>query len=1168
MSLMAQGSFGSIRGAVVDTAGAAVAGATVEIKNQATNEARTVTTNSDGEYSVGNLNVGLYTVSVTAQGFAISSVKDVRISVAFVTEQNLTASPAGATAQVNITSGDTSTQVNTTDQQLSTIITNQKIMDLPLLSRDPSSLVLLSPGTVQTDTGLGGFSINGSRERNNNFLVDGVDNNDTDVPGIPGGVATPNIDATEEFRVITANGSAEYGRNTGGIITTATKRGTNDYHGNVYYYYRSDQFAARNFFDTTGSADPLKRKQYGGSLGGPVFKDKLFFFFNYEGNRSDSGSQQLRLVPTAAARTGVFTTAQFGTLDIRPTGAQNGTGPQLTGGANLPWSPTTVALLNAIFPLPNYPANGAVPAPLPGAFEYYQFGYIAKDKVDSIAARVDYSINSSNTLTFSANYGKGDYALFPPTFDKFNDENRTPQKGGVYSLTLLSNFTPNLANEFRLGTNRVDAAFNGSGDGTSSNALNDAVKGILNANGVAYPTFGSTNARNLNLLLPFTSISNFDTQSRITGTTTIGDSMTWVTGKHIMKFGGELRMVYSNGQSNFSRQEALDFRLAANFAFPLVLNSAGTAFLPTTGNGGLVNDYLSFLTGVIATQSQTQFFDKAGKRQPNDLRRYRTNEWGGYFQDSWRVRSDFTLNFGLRYEFNSVPYEKNGLMSNLVDQDASGRTPTGGFTFKTVGKNSDNPDIPLYDPDKNNFAPRFGFNYSPSMSEGFLSKVFGGPGKSSIRGGFGVFYDRVFTNLFSNTSSNLPFSTSLFEIPLNNPGDFTINGVPRLSTSVATNRQLEGDEGSAVIFPTSKNNILQTKFEMPSSNAWNFGFERDLGNDFLLEADYVATKGVHLIRDVNAQLTSITRTTAITGTPHTVNASLRTNYLNGSLNTAFGQSSAFLILSNGNSRYDSMQLRITKTLTNRKFGLGQLQAFYTWSHSIDDAADALVVGTSDRSLPRDSSGFVGGLRAERGDSTFDARHRFVANFIYQIPFMTGTRLRDKILGNWVISGIYQTQTGYPFSVFANGVDTQGTGLSARATYNTRADRLSSTQTAANTRIYTGPDRSLFNGAPCTGNVPHPADPAQQGCTVFGAPAQGTAGRSQFRGPNFSKTDFSLIKRFPINERMKFSIRADFFNLFNRVNLSVPVADVTSTNFGLSLSAGAPRIIQFAGRFDF
>jgi hypothetical protein len=1161
-----QSSLGEVRGRVSDSTGAVVSGANVEIKNQTTGETRTAQTNSDGEYTISKLPVGVYTVSVSSQGFAAASVKDVQISVAFVTQQDLTLSPQGSQETVTVTSGDISTQVNSTDQQLSTLINNQKIQDLPLLSRNPSALVLLAPGTVQTDSGLGGFSVNGSRERNNNFLVDGVDNNDTDVPGIPGGIATPNIDATEEFRVITGNFNAEYGRNTGGIVTTATKRGGNAFHGGTYLYYRSDAFGARNFFDTTGETDPLDRKQYGVSIGGPVVKDKLFFFFNYEGDRQKSGSQQFRLVPTALARTGILNTpaptassttnrdnGSFGVLDIRQ-GQFNNNLPNALG-VDLPFSPTTLALLSRIFPLPNLPSGSARTSPLPGVFEYYTFGYTARNDIDSIATRVDYQINSKNTLTGSINWSKGDFSVGAPTFPEFGDELLSPQTGAVYAFNLISTITPNIVNEFRFGINRAKADFNGPGDGEVPNSINDAVNSVFGANNVPRLNFGSANANGVNLITPFTSINNFSTQGRTTGTMTVADSLTWVKGGHTWKFGGEWRSIFSNGASNFSRQETIDFTLGSSFAFPIVRYVDGggvTRNVPTTGAGGLINDYLSYLSGIVAFQSQTQFFNGSGERVDNDFRRYRTNEYGFFAQDTWRIRPNLTLNLGLRYEFNQVPYEKDGLLSNLVDQDASGPTPAGGFAFKTVGKNSANPDLKLWDNDVNNFAPRFGFAYSPDFDGGFLGKLFGGPGRSSIRGGYGLFYDRIFTNLFGNSSGNPPFSTAIFDIPLNGSGGFLIDDTPRIATRTATSLVQDGDElGLAVIFPNAQNNILQKKFVTPNSASWNFGFQRELGNQFLFEIDYVGTKGTNLIRSLDAQLASVARVNAITGANNPIDPEdPRGNYLNGTLNQAFGQNSAFLITTLGNSSYNAMQLRVTKTLSNKRFGLGQIQGFYTWSHSIDDAADALVAGTSDRSLPRDSSGFAGGFKLERGDSSFDARHRFVLNFIYELPFRSTNGFLNRVIGNWTVSGIYQAQTGYPFSVFMNGIDRQGTGLSARASFASGGNAFQTNQTTANARVYTGPDRSLFAS------------------TVPGDGSQGTVGRSIFRGPKFANMDFSVIKRIPITERMRFTLRADFFNLFNKVNLGIPISDVNSSNFGLSTTAGAARIIQFAGRFDF
>ena len=1166
LPVFGQSSLGEIRGRVTDINGASVTGANVEIKNQGTGETRTVQTNDNGEYTISKLTVGVYTVSVTSQGFAATSAKDVQISVAFVTEQDLTLSPQGSQETVTVTSGDVSTQVNSTDQQLSTLINNQKIMDLPLLSRNPSALVLLAPGTVQTDTALGGFSINGSRERNNNFIVDGVDNNDTDVPGIPGGIATPNIDATEEFRVITGNFNAEYGRNTGGIVTTATKRGGNEFHGGTYLYYRNDKFAARNFFNTTGDPDPLDRKQYGVSIGGPIVKDKLFFFFNYEGDRQKSGSQQFRLVPTALARTGIINTpaptaspttnsnnGSFGVLDIRNGGFNNNLEESL--GVALPFSPTSLALLNSIFPLPNLSSGSAIESPLPGVFEYYTFNYDARNDIDSIATRVDYQINDRNTLTGSVNWSKGKYSVGAPTFPEFGDELLTPQKGAVYAFNLVSTISPSLVNEFRFGINRAEATFYGPGEGDVPNSLNDAVRSAFTANSAPVPSFGGANTSILNLFTPFTSINNFSTQGRITGTTTIGDSVTWVKGAHALKFGGEGRIIFSNGDSNFGRQESVNFGLSTTFNFPIVryVDAGGvTNDVPASGAGGLINDYLSFLTGIVAFRTQTQFFNADGERVDNDFRRYRTNEYGFFGQDTWRIRQNLTLNLGLRWEFNQVPYEKDGLLSNLVDQDPSGPTPAGGFAFKTVGKNSANPDLKLWDNDWNNFAPRFGFAYSPAFEDGFLGKLFGGPGKSSIRGGYGIFYDRIFTNLFGNSSGNPPFSNAIQDIPLNSGGNFLIDDTPRIPTGTGTNLVVEGQElGLAVIFPTAQNNILQQKFVTPNSASWNFGFQRELGNQFLFEIDYVGTKGTNLIRTVDGQYTSVERVNAITGATNTIDPEdARANYLNGTLNQAFGQNSVFLITTIGNSRYDAMQVRLTKTLSNKRFGLGQIQGFYTWSHSIDDATDPLVPGTSDRGFPRDSSGYAGGIRLERGDSSFDARHRFVLNFIYQLPFSSTNKFVDYLIDDWTISGIFQAQTGYPFSVFQNGVDRQGTGLSSRASFADGTNGFESNRTEANSRVYTGPDRSLFASS------------------VPGDGTQGTAGRGIFRGPKYANMDFSVIKRIPITERMRFTLRADFFNLFNKVNLGIPNSDVTTSNFGLSTTAAPARIIQFAGRFDF
>jgi hypothetical protein len=293
--------------------------------------------------------------------------------------------------------------------------------------------------------------------------------------------------------------------------------------------------------------------------------------------------------------------------------------------------------------------------------------------------------------------------------------------------------------------------------------------------------------------------------------------------------------------------------------------------------------------------------------------------------------------------------------------------------------------------------------------------------------------------------------------------------------------------------------------------------------------------------------------------------------LNGVLNTAFNP--IFLNLAIGQSSFNSMQLRLTKTLTNERWGTGQFQAVYAWSHSIDDSADGLVPGSgpggaSERGLPRDSSGFVGGFSApERGNSGFDVRHRFVFNFIYDLPIRFENKNLNRFLGGWTMSGIVQSQTGIPYSIFG-GTDSAGTGLGQRADFAPSGQGLSDLSAATtDPRTYTGPARSLFRN-PCPGNRTNTSPTTCSAAVGTAVGRQGTVGRNQFYGPAFNKVDFSVIKRFPITENTRFTIRADFFNIFNTVNFGLPDNNINSSLFGQSTTAGAPRIVQFAGRFDF
>jgi hypothetical protein len=1158
LTSFAQTATGEIRGTVSDPNGAVVPGATVEVTNDQTGVKNETTSNDAGLYVVPQLPVGVYTVTVTQSGFAPASVKSVNVSVAFSSAVNITLNPGGGTETVTVQAGDTVTQVNTTDQQLSTLLDNKKILDLPLLNRDPNGLVLLAPGTIQTNSALGGFSVNGSRERNNNFLVDGVDNNDAEVPGIPGGAATPNIDATQEFRVLTGSFNAESGRNSGAIITVATKNGTNDFHGGAYIYYRSDQFAARDFFDVSGEANPLQQKQFGASIGGPIKKDKAFFFFNYEGLRQSLGSQQSRLVPSASARTGILNIGNLGGTDFGTLNINSGSANNIR---NLPANAATLALINSIYPLPNGDI-GTVPGVVPGVLDTFTFGYTQHNTTDSIATRIDYRFNSKHTLTGSFNYINGQFDVGAETFPGLGDTILTPQRSSVLSLTLVSTLSPSLINEAHFGLNRIKANFFGTGDHGVPTTLFDEINSAYAAQGIPLAApFGGANGQRIDLVgTGIAPLQGFDSQRRFAGTTSAGDSVTWVKGNHTFKMGGEYRWVYSNSDTNFGRAEQDIFSLPTLTGEPLLLDNGGNPIDPTASTAlGALSNYASFYYGLLIEQTQSQYFNTGGLRTNNDLRGFRTREWDLYFQDQWRIRPNLSINLGLRYERQGVPFEVNGQLSTLVNQDPSGVEPAGGFNFQLVGQGGQK----LYEEDKNNFAPRFGFNWSPGFRTGWLAKLTGGPDNMSIRGGYGIYYDRIFGNLFDNARGNPPFQQDFLLIPgVTDFGD-TIDNIPRPPTQTASSVVPSDAEIFPTLFALPGNNQFQSKFVIPYEQKWSLGFQRSLGNQFLLEADYVGGKGTNELRTIDGQMTSVPRVNAVTGSAIAIEPnSLVTNLINGRLNDAFFQ--VALNLTTGFSTYNALQTRLTKQISNRRFGTGSFQVAYTWSHSIDDATDGLVPQPGERSFPRDSSGFAGGFSsAERGDSGFDIRHRMVANFDYDLPFKFENRYVEAALGNFTLAGIFSIQSGTPYSIFGN-TDSQGTGVGGRADFGNGTNNLPSPNIDPNPRVQTGPSATLFAN-PC------PADSTDlltcEGPNLIGR--QGTVARNSFRGPAFNSFNLSVIKRFPITEKMRLRIQADFFNMFNRVNFAIPDNQINNDTFGRSLATvGNPRIIQFAARFEF
>ncbi|HEY7392964.1 MAG TPA: carboxypeptidase-like regulatory domain-containing protein, partial [Bryobacteraceae bacterium] len=524
---------GAITGTILDATNSGVPGATVTATNLETGSIRKAITDATGTYLIPDLAVGAYDVSVEKEGFAALRFRSVRLTVA----QNLTLNGSleiGPTAQSVEVSGASLPPITLEDAQISNVVDSRRIQELPLITRDPYQLVLLSPGSQVVNSALGGFSVNGQRERDNNFLLDGTDNNDAAVPGIPGGVTALNPDATQEFRVITNNFLPEFGRNNGAVIDVVTRSGTNQFHGDAYEFNRVNAMAARDWFNPSGDAqnpdpqNPFVRNQFGFSFGGPIVKNKTFFFVNSEWDRFRTTLTNQTVVPTPAFKSGIFT------YDGQQINLANPASPNNALG--LPLSPSMQKVL-ALYPNPNGPAVDSIRAlyffptsiPLNSAGVTYRVDHQFSEKYTAFARYIYNGLTEGNSL------------------DEF-----LPGLGGVATgqqtqngaIGLIATLRPNLVNELRAGLNRGDLTFTCHGVSIMDKTGTPDQFGF----GTDYNFTTSTNVP----LLPGGSdnssfgcgpLGHSDGQSRLAGTWHVADNLSWTVGRHNFKAGGEFRYV-------------------------------------------------------------------------------------------------------------------------------------------------------------------------------------------------------------------------------------------------------------------------------------------------------------------------------------------------------------------------------------------------------------------------------------------------------------------------------------------------------------------------------------------------------------------------------------------------------------------------------------------------
>jgi hypothetical protein len=644
----------SISGTVTDISGAVVAQAKISVQSKATDASRSTETDGSGTFRITNLIPGTYDVVVEKVGFKLVEYSQVQLTVDQVQNLNATLAPSGIAEKITV-NGESVAPLDLDDAQVGNIVNSVQVEALPLILRDPYQLILLSPGAVQGTSILHGLSVNGSRERNNNFLLDGTDNNDAEIPGLTlpqPGLTSLNPDSVQEFRVITSNFLPEFGRNTGAVIDIVSKRGSNNFHSDIYWFGRFDALGARDYFnhqiDSTGQVvhkDPYTRNTFGISAGGPLRRDKTFWFANYDGERFATTLTNTSEVPTQAFKSGAFS------FNNVPIDVSSPTSPNNI--FSLPLDPAIQKIL-ALYPAPNGPS-------VDGARGLLFFPSSSHTTGDNADVRIDH--NFSQTEALAVRY----------TFNRYEDPNFDhtdflPGLGGTgtlqrrqnASLQLTSTVDPRLVNSFRLGANRINFPLTCEG----LNVLDSVAQTDLYGRGLDVPLPG---VAGFGCLL----IVDRSGSKRFSGTYTIGDDVTWARGRHTFKFGVELRAAYSNSTNDFLSRPTLDFNNFANFGgIPAFMTGD-----PSVDSNQTLQDMVWSLFGTVGSVTQAQFFNKQGNRTADDLRGFRQKDFAAFAQDTFKILPNFTLSYGLRYQFNGVPYEVNDLLSTLF-RDPGGQAPS------------------------------------------------------------------------------------------------------------------------------------------------------------------------------------------------------------------------------------------------------------------------------------------------------------------------------------------------------------------------------------------------------------------------------------------------------------------------------------------------------------
>ncbi len=1137
---------GQIVGVVADPTGAVVADANVTLTSDA-GVRRQTTTGGNGRYTFPLLDPGAYQVEVTHAGFASVKLQGIVVKITESSVIDVALKVASAPITVSVT-GE-SPLVQTESSGKGTVIDQQEIRALPLPTRNFQQLLTLTTGTsgpLQNSSELGrgdvAVYVNGQRALSNNVIINGVDANSIGTGENPN-LSVPSIDSLQEFIVQTSMYDASAGRNAGGNVAAVTKSGTNSVHGDAYEFLRNTVLNANNFFlNGEGTPRPTyRRNQFGGTLGGPIMKDRAWFFISYQGTRETNGTSLTNSLST------MFLPAYLGSQRDAASLAAFSVCYGLGGFVD----PVAFAALQAKLPngqymIPSVPGvtTGAGCTPgNPGNPVLETIPSNSTYKEDQFNTNLDVKLTQANR--FFAKYFQAFNRENQAIYNQFGDGNPLQAPGWpaeediyqrVLSAGVQSVISSHLLNEFRFGWSTIY------GPGKPSTPVTSADLGITSPLSDSFPSMPTMSFTNMFTLGP----SPLGITYAATNTYPIGDTMTWIKGKHTMKFGGEYKRqeldapyfdVFPNGEMFY-----LGFTAAT---CPSTLGPGGQA------DCGVIKDFLWGLTGLSAIGSGT-----------NSLHN-RANDFSAFFQDDWKVAPRLTVNLGIRYDYFGPTTEIHG---HFVGFDPSkavttpllipgfgldcpatpstcGSVVTGGFV---QAGNGNLPGFPkgtdgLINPNYKNFGPRVGFAY-----------LLTDKGNIVLRGGYGIFYDRPNMRLFNSQLFNMPYemlATSLatqnespfvqvplpsaFPLNLSNASIFPYGGYPAfLPVTLWT-----GGVPFSTVTPVPATGLYPDlhDWSIPYVQTFNLGVQTSFANNWMLDLGYVGSLGRKFPR-----LFSFSQA----ATPAAVLGTYAAGSLGGPFFPGFGNLTApglgsFLMESNSNSNYNSLQATL-----NKRFSHGlQMLLSYTWSHSLDyysgsDVSDVTL-------LPGD----MVNQQHNYGSSDFDRRHRFVASYLYNLPdaYHGGSALAKKLVNTWSVSGIVTLQSGIPFSIYGSNSAFAATQANL-APGRTVASAIKSGDVKDRLTAYF--DTSAFVSPTAYGDF-------------------GQLGRNIIVGPKQIDTDLSIMKNIPVTESQRVEFRAEFFNLFNNVNWANPINIQSSANFGqIAATTTGPRVIQFALKYNF